>query len=276
MATLHRRGVLAAAAGLLAGGAAPAPASVIPLKTASGRAVDVTVWTPAEVRGVVLFGTGHGSWPDRYAALASRLVAAGFAVLAPLHVDSVRHPERARYGFQASFMERLADMAAVSAHARATWPGRPVAAAGHSFGSLIALCLGGALARMAPLRDPAVRGVAGFSTPGRIPGLVGPDAYAALAVPTLIVTGDADVVPGFVTDWRDHLFPVESAPAGDKAALVVAGAGHDLVGGQPAAAFARAAGHAADFLQAHVLNDRAARARLQAAPDADGERWIRR
>lgn len=271
-----RRGVLAGAAGLLLGAAAPAPASLVELATPSGRKSGVTIWAPARPRGVVLFGHGHGSWPDRYVALASRLVAAGFAVAAPMHVDSVRHPDRAKYAMAATFMERLVDMRALATHAEARWPGLPVAAAGHSFGTLIALCQGGALAKMGPLRNPAVRAVLGFSTPGKIPGLVAPDAYAALEVPALIVTGDADVVPGFVTDWHDHLFPVESAPAGDKAALVVAGAAHDLVGGQPPAAFASAAGHATDFLGGYVLDETRAKRAFRAATDTAAERWIRR
>lgn len=274
MGEVHRRALLAGAAGFLATGAAPASASLLQLKTGSGRGLDVTVWTPPSVKGVVLFGTGHGSWPDRYGLLATRMVDAGFAVVAPLHVDSVRHPDRAKYGFAASFVERLADMTAVSAHAKAAWPGVPVAAAGHSFGTLVALCLGGA--KIAPVRDPTVRCVLGFSSPGKIPGLVRPDSYATLAVPTMIVTGDADVVPGFASDWHDHLFPIETAPAGDKAALIVTGAAHDLVSGQPVKPFVSAAGHAVDFLRAHALGEASARTRLAKAPDAKGERWIRR
>lgn len=276
MVRLDRRQALTGGAALLLGAAAPVPASLVELATPSGRKSAVTIWTPAAPRGVVLFGHGHGSWPDRYMALASRLAAAGFAVCVPMHVDSVRHPDRAKYPMPATFMERLVDMRALGAYAAERWPGLPVAAAGHSFGTLIALCLGGALPKMGRLRDPAVRAVLGFSTPGRIPGLVAPDAYAALAVPTFIITGDADVVPGFVTDWHDHLFPVETAPAGDKTALVVAGAAHDLVGGQMARAFALAAGHATDFLRGEVLDDRRATRAFLTARDTTTERWMRR
>lgn len=273
---MDRRALLTGAVAAFLAAAAPAPASLVELSL-PGRRSRVTVWAPAAgVKGVVLFGHGYGSWPDRYVALASRLVAAGFVVLAPLHVDSLHHPDRATFDRRTGFLARLADMRAASAHAAARWPGLPVAAAGHSFGSLIALCQGGALASLGPLRDLSVKAALCFSTPGKVPGLVAPDAYARLATPTLVITGDADLVPGFVTDWRDHLFPVESAPAGGKSALIVAGATHELAGGQPAAAFASASAHAIDFLKAFLLADAAAAKALAAAPATAAERWLRR
>ncbi|KQN81934.1 hypothetical protein [Sphingomonas sp. Leaf62] len=41
-------------------------------------------------------------------------------------------------------------------------------------------------------------------------------------MPILLVTGDRDrdLAPGLVTDWHDHLLPVQSAPAGDKYGVV--------------------------------------------------------
>jgi predicted dienelactone hydrolase len=67
-------------------------------------------WVPAKVKGVVLFSTGHGSWPEKYDAIASAWKAAGFAVIAPVHVDSMHYPDRDKFPRQASFGERIADL----------------------------------------------------------------------------------------------------------------------------------------------------------------------
>ena len=111
-----------------------------------------------------------------------------------------------------------------------------------------------------------------FSSPGKIPGLIQPSAYASLVVPALIVTGTKDLVPGFVTDPTDHLFPIESAPAGAKYGLVVADGEHKLV--DDAVGFARAAPAVSAFVEAYGLDDAAARTRLKAFKAAPGDRFI--
>ncbi|MDB5695161.1 MAG: hypothetical protein JWN21_704 [Sphingomonas bacterium] len=237
--------------------------------TVGQRRTTMAVWRPARPRGVALFSHGHGSWPDRYDHFARALVRDGFVVLAPMHVDSVRYPERDSFTLQQSFLERLADMRATGNYAGARFAGLPVIAAGHSFGTLTALCLGGALAGIGPFRDPAVKAVLGFSTPGKIPGLIQPAAYASVQVPVMIVTGTADIVPGFVTDPADHLFPAATVPT-DSYALTVAGADHVLVAGP---AFARAARPAQLFVQAYGLADRRSLARLGAFRAARGDRF---
>lgn len=252
-----------------------APSATVPLQVSPGRATTLAIWEPAQARGVVLFSSGHGAWPERYERLLQTWADAGFVVLAPLHVDSVRYPEREKFSLQQGFGERLADMRATSAYARARWPGLPMAAAGHSLGTLISAVQGGALAGLGPLRDPGVVAVLGYSSPGRIPGLIGPDSYASLAVPLLLVTGDEDLVPGFVTDPADHLYPVQTAPAGDRQAVVLAGGGHNLVGGEPEALFERARQLGTAFLQAELLGDGRAREVLDAPPPA-GERRVSR
>jgi len=258
--------------------AASVPAPVVPrterLVVTPSRSTEMTVWQPStdRLKGVALLSTGHGSWPARYEVLGGLLSSHGFAVLAPMHVDSVRHPDRASFTLQASFGERIADMAAASAHAGKVFPGQPVVAVGHSFGTLTSLCRVGALGYLGDFRDPSVKAVLGFSSPGRIPGLVQPVAYAAVTAPLMLVTGTADVVPGFVTDPADHLLPVETVK-GPAFGLVKAGADHEFVGqnspgiwgiDQPIAA----------FLSAYALNDRAAAMRLVAYKPATGDRYI--
>ena len=255
--------------------AVAAPSATQPLQVSPGRATTLAIWEPAQVRGVVLFSSGHGAWPERYERLLQSWADAGFVVLAPLHVDSLRYPGREAFSLQQGFGERLADMRATSAYARAHWPDVPVAAAGHSLGTLISAVLGGALAELGPLRDPTVVAVLGYSSPGRIAGLIGPDSYASLAVPLLLVTGDEDRVPGFVTDPADHLYPVQTAPAGDRRAVVLPGGGHNLIGGEPKALFERARQLGTAFLQSRLLGDEPARQWLDAAPPA-GERGLRR
>lgn len=266
---------LAFASLAMAQAAFAAPTATVPLQVSPERATTLAVWEPAQVRGVVLFSTGHGSWPERYDGLLQAWREAGFAVVAPLHVDSMKYPGREKFSPQQGFMERLSDMKATSAYAAARWLGVPVAAAGHSYGTLISLALGGAMADMAPLRDPSVTAVVGYSSPGRIPGLVTPATYTTVAVPVLLVTGDKDLVPGFVSDAKDHLYPVETAPAGDKFALVLAGGEHNLVGGESEATYLRARDVGTAFLRAEVLKDDAA-AKVLAAEDSENERWLRR
>jgi len=230
------------------------------------RATRMIAWRPAKARGVALLSTGHGSWPERYERLADLMTAEGFAVLAPTHVDSVRHPDRAKFSREASFPERLADLRAAADYGATAYPGLPVIAVGHSFGTLSAACLGGAMAKLGSFRNPRVRAVLGFSSPGRVPGLVGPDAYAALAVPILLVTGTADTVPGLVTDPADHLLPFDTV-RGPAFALVEKGGGHELVA--DGAMLGRAAPAVQLFAVGYGLGEareRAALARWKAAP----------
>ena len=227
-------------------------AQTVDLAVSATRSTKLTVWRPAKPKGIVLFSTGHSSWPERYGLLVDLLTANGFAVFAPLHVDSMHYPDRAKFNPQAGFSERLFDMKATAAYASAALPGLPVIAAGHSFGTLTALCFGGSLGYFGTFRNPAVKAVLGFSTPGKIPVLVQPNAYATLAVPTLLITGTKDVVPGFAENPADHLFPIESSPAGGKFAIVLNGADHGLVADP--AQFARVQAPVKNFLAGYAFD----------------------
>lgn len=276
---IDRRGLLGA--GLALGIAAPAFARDETMVVSEERTLQVGArktkmlvsWPERKLRGVALFSTGHGSWPQRYQRLLAVLAANGYASYAPLHVDSVRHPDAAKFTREASFGERLADMAAAAAIAAKDHPGLPVIAAGHSFGTLTSLCLAGALDYIGPFRNPAVGAVLGFSTPGKIPGLVQPSAYAKVAVPVMIVTGTADTVPGLVTDPADHLFPIETALAGGKFGLVLAGSTHELVAGTDPG-FARALPAVDLFLRGYGFGDKASRRKLAGWRAAAGDRFV--
>lgn len=63
------------------------PTAHVPLTVSATRVTTLVTWVPKQVKGVVLFSTGHGSWPERYDAIVSTWQQAGFAVIAPVHVD---------------------------------------------------------------------------------------------------------------------------------------------------------------------------------------------
>lgn len=252
------------------------PTAQVALQISPQRATTMITWVPDKVKGVVLFSTGHGSWPEKYEALASAWKAAGFAVIAPVHVDPLHYPDREKFTREASFGERIADLKAASGYASRRWPGKPVIASGHSFGTLTALCLGGGLSYLGHFRDPSVRAVMGFSSPGRIPGLVGPQAYASDTLPVMIITGDQDTVPGLVTDWHDHLLPVQDSPAGNKYGVTYRGSSHELIGHPNDPNFASAIKTSTRFLQAYALGNRTAKTSLGKSVNSAAATWVRR
>jgi dienelactone hydrolase len=279
---MNRRDVLGCGAALLAGGLGrpllaqtAAEPEVIDLQVGE-RTTKLSIWQPAKApAGVLIFSAGGGMSPDHYRAIFATFVADGYAVFAPLHVDAREHPDHERYTLQTAFGERIADMGATYAEAARRYPGVPVAAVGHSYGSLIALCLGGALDYVSPqFRNPAVGAVLAFSSPGRIPGLIQPNAFAKVEVPVLMVTGTADIQTGFFDDPAQHLLPIETSPARDKFALVLKGGEHFLIT-RPGTPHYAAASRAAElFLAAYVAKQPGGVAALRAMTVAPENRWI--
>lgn len=211
----------------------------IPLQ--SGRVAIVWYWRARVERvGALAFSHGNASSPAYYDALITPWLAAGYDVWAPLHVDSPDHPDTAAFPGLATWRARIEDMRAVSVQI-----GAPHGVAGHSYGALTALAMGGAEGDLpegvaGPLRDPTARCILAFSPPPPIPGLISPPGYAALAVPALIQTGTADLMPGWPEpDWRVHLPAYDlAAPGGDRYLLVLDRVDHDFGGAicEPAAA----------------------------------------
>jgi dienelactone hydrolase len=231
-----RRLILQGAAGIALATAASAiaaparPASKLTLTTAEGRAVDVWRWTPpGRRRGVIAFSHGALSAPWKYENLLGPWAAAGYEILAPLHVDSSDHPRTKEFVGFASWKARIEDMRTVSQAISA----RQFVAAGHSYGGLTALTMGGAQAMMpegvtGTQRESRVTAVVAFSPSGITPPLIDAAGYAKLAVPALLQTGDRDVPPGSGVDgWRAHLAAYDAAAAGgDRYALVLDGVDH--------------------------------------------------
>jgi alpha-beta hydrolase superfamily lysophospholipase len=274
---LSRRRLLALAGATLAPAVGVASASTIRLATAGGRQSSVSVWhSRGRARGTILFSHGAASSPNKYPDLLDAWTRAGYEVWAPLHVDSIEHPDTARYAGFASWTARIEDMRALAQHVAA----RKVIAAGHSYGALVALTIGGVQAEqpagvVGPLRIAKVQAVIAFSPPAPVPGLVTAAGYETLAVPALIQTGDRDNPPGTPADaWRLHLIPFEVAAAGGhRYALVLAGVDHyfggaickfDVPGPAQAAQLHTAAEISTVFLDAYGANQSRARKALTA------------
>lgn len=269
-------GALAAPLASSLGAAVPA-ARTFDLVGPGGRSIEITEWRPrARPRGLVLFSHGALSSPHLYDAVIGHWVAQGWHVLAPLHVDSERHPHTKDYPGLASWKARIEDMRTLSAHVGK----RPWVAAGHSYGGLVALTMGGAAAIppqgiTGPLSDPNVRAVVAFSPPAPVPVLCTAEGYAKLAVPALIQTGTADnppagpgiaPVPG---SWRGHLTPYDvAAPGGNRYGLILEGVDHyfgglicryEVPGPKQAERLEDAKRISAQFLNAFGAGDKAAR-----------------
>lgn len=252
------------------------------LMLADGRRMMIWSWHPQRrrARATILFSHGAASAPWKYERLIHHWLAAGYAVHAPLHVDSTDHPEHDHYPPAASWPARIADMRALAER----HGGREYVAAGHSYGGLMALALGGAAPTVppgvaTPLRDPRVQAVIAFSPPAPIPGFVEATAYAPLAVPALIQTGTADLPPGS-SDWRGHLAAWEAPVAGgDRYALVIDGVDHyfkgaicrpELPGPPQLAELEQAATLSITMIEGFARNRRSARRALDARLSATG------
>lgn len=283
-----RRALIASGAALGAGAAIPALATasshVYEIEAAGGRKVRITEWRPAHSVGTILFSHGAGSSPRFYDALLGPMIAAGWHVLAPLHVDSREHPDTAKFPGLASWKARLEDFAALTAHIGH----RPYVAVGHSYGGLTALVLGGAQSVApqgwaGPQSDGKAKAVIAFSPPAAIPVLITREGYGKVSVPALVQTGTLDLVPGMTaTDadgWKVHLDAYEAvAPGGHRYGLVLSEVSHYFGGlicdfsqkGPPAVQGIKDANRIAGlFLNAYGRGDKRAQVKLDGAVSPD-------
>lgn len=211
--------------------AATAAPRVMRLAATPTREVEVTRWSAVGKRaGTIAFSPGFGSSPRFYPDFVQAWTGAGYDVIAPLHVDSRDHPNPGAFAGAAGWAARIEDMRAV-----ARLIDGPYVAAGHSFGALNALVLGGAGAVVppgvqAPLADSRVLCVLAFSPPPPIPSLIPEAGYAMLAAPALVQTGTRDVLPAPTIDpesWRGHLTAFAQSPmTGDHYGLILIGVDH--------------------------------------------------
>lgn len=231
---LSRREFFATAAAIFGGSvtstlrAQPLEPHVLDVQTPSGRICRTWRYDPKRRKhGTILFLHGAFSAPWKYEALFAHWLVSGYTVLAPLHVDSADHPDTAKFSGLNGWAARIEDMRAVAA----TIKDSRYIAAGHSYGAMAALSLGGAKPLLpdgvvGPLRDARVPVVLAFSPPGIMPPLVEDETYAGLSVPSFVQTGTADI-PSGATSWEGHLLAWETPPARrDRYALILEGVDH--------------------------------------------------
>ncbi len=250
------------------------------VRSADGRDVQIWIWQPRRARaGTVLFSHGFASAPWKYQHLLQPWADAGFLVLAPLHRDSTDHPDHAHFVPAQALPTRLYDMRA----AAAMIPKTAYVAAGHSYGGLIALTLGGARPTVPPgmtppLSDPNAKAALAFSPPGPVPGLITQQGYEGVSVPELVQTGDRDfpIVAGKQGDWHAHLSAFEAAPGKESFGLVLPGVDHyfgniicrpERPGPPLTAQFAEALEVSLLFLKAFGSGDRQAQSALSQRKD---------
>lgn len=268
-----------AAAALLPSIASAAQDDATDVTVSNGRVVTYSIWRPATVRAAIVFSHGQGGRPQNYEALTNIYREAGILIVAPLHVDSLEHPRHAEFDRRAGFGTRCEDIIAGFNLLASMAPDAPKAVSGHSYGALMSLITGGGLPPAVPAPLAPVRAVVAFSSAGRVPGLVNEQSYAGLTAPTMMVTGNQDTVEDAgITNWRDHLYPFETSPAGNKIALVYAGGHHNLIGGQQAAGASGpdAMRNGADFILANAAGDAEATARIAALQSNDVREVLRR
>ena len=219
-----------------------------------GRSLDVTVVVPegSGTHPLVVFAHGFAACGSDYSELIATVAAAGFVVAAPNSPDSScgsRSPTRdvaAQAGDLAFTIDVLTDPSRVPAPlAGAITPGR-VGVMGHSDG-------GGAVTRLVlTTADPRVGAAVVLS--GALFAPVGPGPFP----PVLIVHGTDDSVND----------PVESVAigraAGDSAWLVAVQGGAHLAPFVAPPTVDTVGTLVADFLRATLIDDSAARARLDA------------
>ena len=238
------------------------------ISAADGREIPLTIVPANETRGVLIVSHGGNSDPASMEPLLRQLAARGFTAIMPTHTDSVKMPADRQTDLRGAFPTRIADLQAANALAKQRFPGVPVALLGYSYGSLSAIVGGGAFESAMPGRIDGAKAVVMFSTPGPIPGLsTMPGAYSAVDVPTLLVTGTKDVVPGFVPDPALHLTYFDGLPAGDHTAFVVKDATHGFF--KEEAGFDRVRPLVIDFLASRVLGDAAAGRRFDAVASSE-------
>jgi hypothetical protein len=243
---MKRRSFLGIIAGLpLANSALAAPgvdrSDRYVIDTDDRRRLEVFSWRPSgEAIGRIQFSHGFASAPRHYMPMIAAWVAAGYAVDAPLHMDSREHPARSSLQGMDGWAARIHDMRALSAS-----HGAPHATIGHSYGGLTALAMGGASAFRpdgieGPLRDDRTVCAVAFSPPGPLAPLIEEAGYGSIAVPAFIQTGTRDVPASSAADpesWRSHLAAFTAGSGrGDRYALVLEGVDHYFGGliGDPA------------------------------------------
>jgi pimeloyl-ACP methyl ester carboxylesterase len=244
---------------------------------------------------VILFSHGANSSHLDYDRLWRPWAQAGYLVVGANHIDTGPPETQTKVGRDELWAARLADTTlplrrrtpfeALARRRGGALHWEAIAVAGHSFGAVVAQALAGADLfnpgdhKPVAARAPGVLACLTFSPPGPLAGFIPPDAWAGVSVPSLLQTGDADILPGFVNDWRLRLTGFAGRP--DRWTIVAKGVDHYFGGlicrrkaAPPADVLAleETATLSVDFLDAYVRSrpERLKDLRLRAAAGDDG------
>lgn len=208
-----------------------------------GRGVPVTVYHPVRGGTYPLIAFSHGAYasPGRYAAMLRPLAASGYVIVAPMHIDSEEFGRDTRPSPAETWRTRNEDMR-LAIHGNDQLDARllqsgividrsRIVSMGHSYGALVAQLPGGVRAiepdgSRVDRTDPAVDLVVGWSPPGPIPNLIDAEGWSSQQRPSLTITGTADILPGFMDDWRAHGASYDHAPPAGRALWVGDGIDH--------------------------------------------------
>jgi predicted alpha/beta-hydrolase family hydrolase len=194
----------------------PPPGPTVADRSIEG--VSIRIWQPGEVGSAtraILFSHGAFSDARAYDPLAGGWALEGHLVAAVSHGEPAPGSPPDLEAARAGWRSRLADMRVVAAELARLAPGRPLIAAGHSYGALVAQALGGA--RVAWEGDggafpmPGVTRILAFSPPGPVPGLIAAEGWAETRLPMFVATGTADIVPPVSPTWEAHKASFEAS-----------------------------------------------------------------
>lgn len=224
--SLSRRAALLGALAL----AAPSPAQRLPrapirppppgpsVSEIVRDGVSLRIWQPGEpiaAARAILFSHGAFSEARRYDALLGSWASEGHWVAAPNHSEPAPDAPPDMAAARAGWRDRLADMRVAARELAGLAPGRPLVAAGHSYGALVAQALGGARVEWegdgGPLPMPGVARILAFSPPGPLPGFITAAGWAETRLPMFVQTGTADIIPPVAPTWEAHKASFEAA-----------------------------------------------------------------
>lgn len=199
------------------------------LTAADGRAVPMTIIGPVKRGRYPLIAFSHGNFaaPSRYRAMLDPIAAAGYVIVAPMHVDSELMPRDKPPSLLFVWQTRNEDLALALAATPPNADRRHRAAMGHSYGALNAQVAAGAVPANPPTRLRALpQALVAWSPPGPYPGLIEPSGWSSIATPSLTITGTSDIMPGFIDNWELHRAAYDNTPRGKRWLWVGTGINH--------------------------------------------------
>jgi pimeloyl-ACP methyl ester carboxylesterase len=238
------------------------PAQVVKLPASRGRELEIRIWSADKPTAIIVFSAGGEGEPGKYGKLLGALAKKGMIVLAPVHADALARNDISGSGGINSFIARIEDLAIARGYAKTTYPDLPIVVMGHSFGSMMSSLAVGAATPAGPQSDPKVKALIAFSSPGMIQGVISPTSFQGIQKPVLVVTGDKDIVPGFVKDWRNHRALYDSSTMPGSALIVLRDGDHDFIAVGQGKRFDALIALTATFIQANGEGNAAARNRL--------------